>query len=133
MDVYTLLVYLLWRIYRVNVQTPAKRNLVKGCKRITFVKHTNCIIQGGDNTWWLTNDPPVPSWQFKGSKKYTAPYVHTLFPRIRYPFRIFAFATFITWNLEFCKSSPQTAHDDAYVMHYQLFINQLSKRVIINL
>lgn len=89
---YTLLVYLRWRIYRVNVQTPAKRNLVKGCKRITFVKHTNCIIQGGDNTWWLTNDRPYLPGNLRGQKNTPHP---TLFPRVRYPFRIFAFATFI--------------------------------------
>lgn len=68
-----------WRIYRVNVQTPAKRNLVKGCKRITFVKHTDCIIQDGDNTWWLTNDRPYLSGNLRGQKNTPLRYyVHRL-------------------------------------------------------
>lgn len=86
MDVYTLCRFISWRIYRVNVRTLAKRNLVKGCKRITFVKHTNCIIQDGDNTWWLTNDRPYLPGNLRGQKN--TPHVTTFiryFPWVTLP------------------------------------------------
>lgn len=70
--------------------------------------------------------PSVPSWQFKGSKKYTAPYVHTLFPRVP----VSDICVCNIYNIvEFgiLQKLPANLCPTLYGMHYQLFMNQLSK------
>lgn len=78
--------------------------------------------------------PSVPSWQFKGSKKYTAPYVHMLFSEGTLPVSdICVCNIYNVVEFGILQKLPANLHTMVYVMHYQLFMNQLPKSYIINL